>query len=128
MVIVFSVPLHKRPLFQGLFGVVFGLSSILGPVVGGAFTSGVSWRWCFYINLPLGAVAFAFIAVLLHVPGRETTKLPLKEKILQLDLLGTSVFLPGTVALLLALQWGGLEYPVSLFFSSSMVSTADSVS
>ncbi|KAK3997517.1 putative MFS multidrug transporter [Cladorrhinum sp. PSN332] len=110
VVIVFSVPLHKRPLFQGLFGVVFGISSILGPVVGGAFTSNVSWRWCFYINLPLGAVTFAFIAILLKVPDRETQKLPLREKILQLDLLGTSALLPGTVALLLALQWGGLEY------------------
>ncbi|KAK4164945.1 putative HC-toxin efflux carrier [Cladorrhinum sp. PSN259] len=110
VVIVFSVPLHKRPLFQGLFGVVFGISSILGPIVGGAFTTGVSWRWCFYINLPLGAVAFAFIAVLLQVPDRELQKLPLKDKILQLDLLGTSALLPGTVALLLALQWGGLEY------------------
>ncbi|KAK4230399.1 major facilitator superfamily transporter [Podospora fimiseda] len=110
VVIVFSVPLHKRPLFQGLFGVVFGVSSILGPVVGGAFTSGPTWRWCFYINLPLGAVAFAFIAVLLKVPDRDSQKLPLKKKILQLDLLGASALLPGTVALLLALQWGGLEY------------------
>lgn len=44
--IVYAVPLHKRPLFQGLFGAVFGLASVIGPLLGGAFTSKVSWRWC----------------------------------------------------------------------------------
>ncbi|KAL1851079.1 hypothetical protein VTK73DRAFT_9543 [Phialemonium thermophilum] len=110
VVIVYAVPLHKRPMYQGLFGAVFGLSSIIGPLVGGAFTSHVTWRWCFYINLPFGGIAMVLIAVLLQVPDRDTTKLPLMEKLLQLDLLGTGALLPGTVCLLLALQWGGLTY------------------
>ncbi|KAK3326606.1 putative MFS aflatoxin efflux pump [Apodospora peruviana] len=109
--IVYAIPLHKRPLYQGLFGAVFGISSIIGPLVGGAFTSNVTWRWCFYINLPFGGVAAVFIAFLLKVPDREETKLDLKSKILQLDLMGTTVFLPGVICLLLALQWGGFEYP-----------------
>lgn len=113
VIIVYAVPLHKRPMYQGLFGAVFGISSILGPLLGGAFTTNVTWRWCFYINLPFGALAMIFIAVLLKVPDRNTTKLPLMEKILQLDLLGTSALLPGTVCLLLALQWGGSEHPWS---------------
>ena len=58
--IVYAVPLHKRPAYQGLFGAVFGVSSVIGPLIGGAFTTNVTWRWCFYINLPFGAVARVF--------------------------------------------------------------------
>lgn len=50
VVMVYSLPLQKRPKYQGFFGAVFGLSSVLGPTVGGVFTTDVSWRWCFYIN------------------------------------------------------------------------------
>ncbi|KAI1377468.1 putative MFS aflatoxin efflux pump [Hypoxylon crocopeplum] len=111
--IVYSVPLHKRPLYLGFFGAVFGLASVIGPLVGGAFTSNVTWRWCFYINLPFGGIALAVIAFLLHVPNRETTKLSVKAKLAQLDALGTTFLVPGVVCLLLALQWGGLTYPWS---------------
>jgi MFS family permease len=57
--------LEQRPLLFGSAGAVFALSSILGPLVGGAFTDKVSWRWCFYINLPVGAVAVLFLLILL---------------------------------------------------------------
>ena len=107
---MYSIPLAKRPLYQGLFGAIFGVSSIIGPLIGGAFTSKVTWRWCFYINLPIGAVAIVVVVWILHIPDRDTTRGTLKEKILQLDLLGTSALLPGTVCLLLALQWGGSTY------------------
>ncbi|KAK0751939.1 major facilitator superfamily domain-containing protein [Schizothecium vesticola] len=110
VIIVYSIPLAKRPLYQGLFGAIFGVSSIIGPLIGGAFTSKVSWRWCFYINLPIGAVAIVVVVWVLHVPDRDTTKGTLREKIMQLDLLGTSALVPGTVCLLLALQWGGSTY------------------
>ncbi|KAK4113293.1 MFS general substrate transporter [Canariomyces notabilis] len=113
--IVFIVPLHQRPKIQGLFGALFGLASIVGPIIGGAFTSNVTWRWCFYINLPIGGVALAAIALFLKVPDRgvDTTKLPLSKKIVQLDLVGTAILIPGVVCLLLALQWGGPTYPWS---------------
>ncbi|KAI1776008.1 putative MFS aflatoxin efflux pump [Hypoxylon cercidicola] len=109
--IVYSVPLHRRPLYLGFFGAVFGLASVVGPLVGGAFTSNVTWRWCFYINLPFGGIAMFVIAFLLHVPDRETTKISVKAKLAQLDALGTTFLIPGVVCLLLALQWGGLTYP-----------------
>ncbi|OTA61029.1 putative MFS aflatoxin efflux pump [Hypoxylon sp. EC38] len=111
--IVYSVPLHKRPLYMGFFGAVFGLASVIGPLVGGAFTSNVTWRWCFYINLPFGGIAMLVIAFLLHVPDRKTTKISTKAKLAQLDALGTALLIPGVVCLLLALEWGGLTYPWS---------------
>lgn len=113
VVIVYAVPLHKRPMYQGIFGAVFGISSVAGPLLGGAFTSRVTWRWCFYINLPLGGVAMVVVFFLLQIPNRETTKIPNKEKLAQLDFYGTAMVVPGTICLLLALQWGGSKYAVS---------------
>ncbi len=112
MCIVYIVPLSQRPKIQGAFGALFGIASIVGPLLGGAFTSNVTWRWCFYINLPIGGVAMLVIALFLEAPPRDDAKLPLGKKILKLDLLGTSLLIPGVVCLLLALQWGGPKYPV----------------
>ncbi|KAF0329651.1 major facilitator superfamily transporter [Colletotrichum asianum] len=112
MVMVHSVPLHRRPKYQGLFGAVFGVASIAGPLLGGAFTSSsATWRWCFWINLPLGVAALFVIFFILKAPGRgPAAGLPLKAKLKQLDFAGTAIVVPGTVCLLLALQWGGVEY------------------
>lgn len=110
IIMVVSVPLHKRPMFQGVFGAVFGLASVLGPLVGGAFTTNVSWRWCFYINLPVGAVVIAIIVFILKTPASKNTE-SLKVRIMKLDPFGTAVFLPAVLCLLLALQWGGTTYP-----------------
>ncbi|KAL6881380.1 putative aflatoxin efflux pump [Trichoderma novae-zelandiae] len=104
------IPLAKRPMFQASFGLVFGVASITGPLMGGAFTENVSWRWCFYINLPVGVVAFAFLFFFLRVPSKPQAPASVKEKILRLDPLGTLFFIPSTVCLLLALQWGGSVY------------------
>ncbi|KAI1750129.1 major facilitator superfamily domain-containing protein [Xylaria castorea] len=111
VVIVYAVPLHRRPFFQGMIGAVFGVSSVLGPLVGGAFTTNVTWRWCFYINLPFGAVALAIIIFLLRIPDRPETKQSTKAKLAQLDGPGTLALLPAVVSILLALEWGGLVYP-----------------
>ena len=113
VVVVYTLPLQQRPKFQGFFGAVFGLASVGGPLIGGAFTTNVTWRWCFYINLPLGAVAMVFVFFLLKIPDREETRAPLREKLRQLNALGLVALLPGVVCLCLALQWGGTVYSVS---------------
>ena len=112
-IMLFSVPLHRRPIYQGLFGACFGVASVAGPLIGGAFTEGkAGWRWCFYINLPLGGFTVIVLALFLHL---EETKPPLvwREMLMKLDPLGCFFFLPSIVCLLLALQWGGAEYPWS---------------
>ncbi|GKT40974.1 efflux pump aflT [Colletotrichum spaethianum] len=110
VIMVHSVPLHRRPKYQGAFGAVFGIASVVGPLLGGAFTSKATWRWCFYINLPLGGVALLVIAFVLKPPDQELKESSLWAKLKQLDFAGTTVFIPGVVCLLLALQWGGVEY------------------
>ncbi|KAK1599396.1 major facilitator superfamily transporter [Colletotrichum navitas] len=110
VVMVHSVPLHRRPKYQGAFGAVFGIASVVGPLLGGAFTTKVTWRWCFYINLPLGGVALVVIALIMSPPEQDLKDTSLWFKLRQLDFAGTTVFIPGVVCLLLALQWGGVEY------------------
>lgn len=113
VIIVYSVPLHKRPMFQGFFGAVFGVASVIGPLVGGAFTTNVTWRWCFYLNLPLGGVVLVATFFLLEIPDRPNTKILLKDKLRQLNALGLLALFPGVICLCLALQWGGTTYAVS---------------
>lgn len=115
LIIATSVPLHQRPTFAGLIGGMYGISSVVGPLLGGAFTDKVTWRWCFYINLPIGGIAVAVILFFFKpTPQRGgITTLAWKERIEQFDILGTIVFIPGVVCLLIALQWGGSTYPWS---------------
>lgn len=110
-IMIRTIPLHKRPLFQGLFGATFAIASVVGPLLGGAFTdSSATWRWCFYINLPLGGVVMIALIFFLKLENEVKKTASLKEQFMQLDPIGTLFFLPSIVCLLLALQWGGTAH------------------
>ncbi|KAJ9605928.1 hypothetical protein H2200_009777 [Cladophialophora chaetospira] len=108
VLLTYTIPLAKRPKFQGFIGISFGLASVAGPLLGGAFTSNVTWRWCFYINLPIGAVSIIFITFILKStppPGKK--EVSFLQHFLQLDPVGTLFLIPSLVCLVLALQYGG---------------------
>ncbi|TGO21238.1 hypothetical protein BPAE_0231g00040 [Botrytis paeoniae] len=112
IIVAYSVPLVKRPMYTGLIGAMYGIASVAGPLLGGVFTDKATWRWCFLINLPIGAVTVLVILVFFKAPDREAVAvLPWSERIKEFDLLGTAFFIPAIICLLLALQWGGTKYP-----------------
>jgi EmrB/QacA subfamily drug resistance transporter len=97
------VPPRDRGRYQGLIGSTFAAGSIIGPALGGLIVDNASWRWVFYVNLPVGALALAVIAV--AIPKRT------QRREHSLDLLGATLLAAGTSSFLLGLVWGGQAHP-----------------
>jgi EmrB/QacA subfamily drug resistance transporter len=96
------VPPAERGRYMGIIGSVFAVASVIGPLLGGLFTEQLSWRWVFYINLPIGAFALFVVGLALHTP-----KVVVQHKI---DYLGAAVLSAAATALILVLTWGGTQY------------------
>ena len=96
------VPPRERGRYMGLIGSVFAVASVAGPLLGGFLVENLSWRWVFYVNMPVGAVALAVVALRLHLPSRRTEH--------RVDYLGVGLLGGGVAALILLTTWAGNEY------------------
>lgn len=112
-IIAASVPLEKRPLYMGFMMAFSQLGILFGPLIGGALTQYATWRWCFYINLPVGAVVAGALCFVPVPDGPEKTKskkFNMGAFLRGLDLIGFALFAPAIIQLLLALEWGGNKF------------------
>ncbi|KAI0654636.1 major facilitator superfamily domain-containing protein [Cubamyces menziesii] len=102
------VPLPERGKFQGITASVWAFACAIGPPIGGALADSGAWRWLFFLNLPLCGIAVLLTTIFLRV---HTPKASLSEKILQMDWTGITVMIGSTISILLAITWGGLQFP-----------------
>lgn len=107
------VPLRQRGAFSAIVMALLGLGTALGPFIGGAIVSTTSWRWCFYLNLPIGAVSFVWLFFLLqHTDqGSDDAERPsFLSRLRRIDWVGNALIIPSTVSLLYALSYAGTRY------------------
>ncbi|GAA2630732.1 MDR family MFS transporter [Actinomadura fulvescens] len=95
-------PPSEQGRYQGMISAVMGLTMIGGPLIGGFITDNLSWRWCFYVNLPLGALALVMVATVLHLPKQRSEA--------RIDYLGVALLGTAIASLVLATTWGGNQY------------------
>ncbi|MFH8365992.1 MDR family MFS transporter [Streptomyces sp. NPDC018031] len=116
------IPLRQRGKYQGALGAVFGVTTVVGPTLGGLFTDHASWRWCFYVNVPVAAVMIVMAARTVPV-----VRAPVRPVI---DYAGIVLVALGSSGLVLGLEWGGTEYPwgspviIGLFVAAVLLLTA----
>ncbi|KAF8148433.1 iron permease [Crassisporium funariophilum] len=102
------VSLAERGLYQGILGLTWSFASGIGPPIGGAFAQKASWRWLFYLNLPLSGISFALVVIFLRVRTPEGS---MGSKIKRVDWLGNAIIIVGTTLAIIGLTWGGSRFP-----------------
>src|SRR3984885_9738647 len=113
---------RDRGRYQGAFGAVFGVASVAGPLLGGFFVDNLSWRWVFYINLPIGVIALVVIAVVLPAVSNKQQH--------KIDYLGATLLAGFATCVVLATSWGGTTYPwgspviIGLFAAAAVLMVA----
>ncbi|KAI2786345.1 Efflux pump dotC [Penicillium oxalicum] len=100
--------MRDRPMYYGIFGATWAIAGALGPIIGGAFTTSVTWRWCFYLNLPIGGFSLLILFFFLSI---ESPKTPLLAGLRSIDWAGTFLIIGGTLMFLFGLEFGGVNYP-----------------
>ncbi|KAI1372719.1 MFS general substrate transporter [Hypoxylon crocopeplum] len=112
VIFAFCAEPEKRPTLMGFMGFSYTIATIFGPLLGGAFAERVTWRWCFYINLPLGGFALVLIFIFFRTPSTaKVIEASWKEKFLQMDPGGVILAMRSIISFVLALQYGGQSYP-----------------
>ncbi|KAL8732336.1 MAG: hypothetical protein Q9181_003993 [Wetmoreana brouardii] len=110
--IAFSASPKIRPMFTGIIGCSYGIAAVVGPLIGGVFADKVSWRWCFYINLPVGGLSAVIILLFFKTPAAAKPKpASALEKLIHMDLVGAIFAMGAIISYILALQYGGLKHP-----------------
>ncbi|KAK8122054.1 hypothetical protein PG984_010724 [Apiospora sp. TS-2023a] len=116
VIVATGVPLKSRPVYTAIVGLMFGVGATVGPLIGGVFTDLATWRWCFYINLPAGAVTVVVIALVLHPAPQNHLHRPFLDRLIDLDIIGNFILLGTSVMLFLALEftttgesWGSVK-------------------
>ncbi|KAI0449640.1 efflux pump antibiotic resistance protein [Xylaria acuta] len=113
VILVQSIPLHRRPIFLGAMGGIEGVATLAAPLLGGALTQTLGWRWCFYIHPPVGVLTLVLTFCCFSDTPKPSAvaRMTFKQKALELDLLSNLLFLPALTSLFLALSWAGTKYP-----------------
>ncbi|KAK8061446.1 major facilitator superfamily transporter [Apiospora phragmitis] len=105
VIVATGVPLKARPIYTSIVGLMFGVGATVGPLIGGVFTDLATWRWCFYINLPAGALTLVVMALVFHPAPQNHLHRPFFDRLIDLDIIGNFILLAMSVMLFLALEF-----------------------
>ncbi|KAL1961590.1 hypothetical protein VTN77DRAFT_1416 [Rasamsonia byssochlamydoides] len=110
VMVAYAVPLEMRPLYTAAIGVMYGVGAAAGPILGGVFSGMITWRWCFYFNLPIGSVTMLVIAFFFKSSKQGRRETGFFRRLLQLDIVGSLLVLAAFVMLFLALEYNNKQY------------------
>ncbi|KAB8218051.1 major facilitator superfamily domain-containing protein [Aspergillus novoparasiticus] len=101
------IPFRLRGAYWGVLGSMWSVGSVIGPIMGGGFSTNADWRWIFYINIPFAALSIPLIVIYLKIKTKKTTR---RQKLRNFDTVGLVLFICSTASFLVALSWGGVMY------------------